>query len=97
MAAGGVERLLNACLNQVAKVLDKADKINNVTALKDLMHRKGLNMRFAWILLCKTKLISSRDIIMIDLLCRVMKKVVNEEIKLKSQISTTNNFLITAS
>jgi hypothetical protein len=34
---------------------------------------------------------------MVDLLCRVMKKVVHEEIKLKSQISTQNNFLITAS
>jgi hypothetical protein len=48
------------------------------------MHRKGLNMRFSWILLTKVKLKFSRDLIMIDILCRTMRKVINEEIKLKA-------------
>jgi hypothetical protein len=77
--------MLDMSLNQVAKILDYSDKINNIAALKDLMHRKGLNMRFGWLLLSKVKLIFSRELIMIDLLCRVMRKVINEEIKLKTQ------------
>ena len=64
--------------------MDFADKIYNISAFKDLMHRKGLNMRFAWLLLCKVKLNFSRDIIMIDLLVRTMRKIVNEEVKLKT-------------
>ena len=69
----------------MAKVLDLSDKINNIAALKDLMHRKGLNMRFCWLLLSKVKLMFSRELIMIDLLCRTMRKVINEEMKLKTQ------------
>jgi hypothetical protein len=74
-------------------------------ALKELMHRKGLNMRFTWILLTKVKLIFARDLIMIDILCRTMRKIVNEETKLKSNSqnlpgtkgfgteNTTNHFI----
>lgn len=50
------------------------------------MHRKGLNMRFLWILLTKVKLKQSRNLIMIAILIRVMRRIVNEEVKIGSAI-----------
>lgn len=47
------------------------------------MHRKGLNMRFAWPLLAKVRYHKSRQLIMVVILLRVMRKIVNEEVKLK--------------
>lgn len=52
-------------------------------ALKDLLHRKGLNMRFAWAVLAKTRHQFSRDLVMTDILIRVIRKIVNEELKIK--------------
>ena len=51
------------------------------------MHRKGLNLRFLWVLLTKVKLKFSRDLIMAAILIRTMRKVINEETKLGSTIS----------
>ena len=55
-------------------------------ALKDLMHLKGLNLRFLWALLTKVKLKMSRDLIMASILLRTMRKIINEEVKLGSCI-----------
>ena len=43
-------------LDQVAKIMESSDRVNNIDALKCLMHRKGLNVRFLWVLLTKVKL-----------------------------------------
>lgn len=41
-------------MEEVAKTLEQNyDRFTNVKALKELMHRHGLNMRFMWILLTK--------------------------------------------
>lgn len=48
------------------------------------MHRKGLNMRFAWLILVKQRFHKTRYLVMIDILMRVMRKIVNEEVKIKS-------------
>ena len=50
------------------------------------MHRKGLNLRFQWILLTKLKSQFNRQLILV----RIMKKIINEEIKLKAQVFTPN-------
>lgn len=73
-------------LEQVAKILDTSDRVSNIDALKDLMHRKGLNLRFMWVLLTKVKLNRSRELIMVAILLRTMRKVVNEEVKIGSSI-----------
>lgn len=36
--------------------MENSDRVNNMDALKTLMHRKGLNLRFLWVLLTKVKL-----------------------------------------
>jgi len=48
----------------------------NVKALKELLHQKGLNLRFLWLLLPKLTLRKARELVMIALMLRVMKKVV---------------------
>lgn len=35
--------------------MDTTDTVYNVQSLKDLFHRKGLNLRFEWILLSKLR------------------------------------------
>lgn len=48
------------------------------------MHRKGLNLRFLWILLTKVKLQFTRDLIMASILVRTMRRIIHEEIKIRS-------------
>ena len=50
------------------------------------MHRKGLNLRFLWVLLVKVKLKHSRDLIKAAILIRTMRKIVSEEVKIGSTI-----------
>jgi hypothetical protein len=65
-------------------VLEKSDKIYNQQAYKELMHRKGLNLTMSWAVLAKLRINQQREIVMIDILVRAMRKIVNEEVKMKS-------------
>ena len=51
-----LESLFSASIDQVAKIVEQSDTIYNVKSLKELMHRKGLNMRFEWIVLAKLRI-----------------------------------------
>lgn len=66
--------------------MELSDRVTNIDTLKSLMHRKGLNLRFLWVLLTKVKLKHSRELIMAAILMRTMRKVVNEEVKIGSCI-----------
>ena len=54
--ANGIDTMFQLSLDHVAKILETSDRISNIDALKSLMHRKGLNLRFMWVLLTKLKL-----------------------------------------
>jgi hypothetical protein len=92
--SSGIEAMLQLSIDSVAKVLDGSDKIQNILAYKELLHRKGLNLRFSWILLARVKLQQSRDIILASILCRTMRRIVNEEAKIRSKqsLKTTKMF-----
>lgn len=64
--------------------MESTDTISNVHSLKELLARKGLNLRFEWLLLTKLKSAFHRELTMVHILVRVIKKVVNEELKLKA-------------
>ena len=83
--SSGIESMFKMSLESVAKVLNNSDLIQNINPLKELLQRKGLNLRFSWILLTKVKLQHSRDLIMASILCRTMRRIVNEEIKIKAR------------
>jgi hypothetical protein len=55
-----------------------------------LLHRKGLNLRFEWLLLSKLKTSFHRELVMMHILLRTIKKIINEEIKLKAQVFAPN-------
>lgn len=54
--SSGIEPMLQLSLDSIARVLDHSDRIHNMHAYKELLHRKGINMRFSWVLLSKVKL-----------------------------------------
>ena len=55
------------------------------------MHRKGLSMRFLWVLLTKVKLKQARELIMAAIIVRTMRRIVNEEVKIGSTIKKSNS------
>lgn len=73
-----------ASIDSVVLTLETSDKYQNTLSFKELMHRKGLNMRFEWFVLAKLRQIPQRELVMCDILLRVMRKIINEEVKLKS-------------
>jgi len=79
-----IEQIFMTTVSQVAKIMDNTDTIFNIQSLKDLLHRKGLNLRFEWLLLLKVKSQWNRELVMIHILLRVLKKIINEEVKLKA-------------
>ena len=83
-----IEALFGASIDQVVKVLEQSDTICNGSSLKELMHRKGLNMRFLWVVLARLRLTQAREMVMTEILMRVMRRIVNEEIKLKCKVDT---------
>lgn len=85
-----IEQIYIQTVHQVAKVLEDSDSIFSIQALKDLLHRKGLNLRFQWLLLAKVKGTFHRELIMIHILVRAMKKIINEEVKIKAQVFAPN-------
>ena len=50
------DTMFQLSLDHVAKIMETSDRVSNIEALKNLMHRKGLNLRFLWVLLTKLKL-----------------------------------------
>lgn len=72
-----IEQIFSSTIEQVAKIIENTDTIQNIQSLKDLLHRKGLNLRFEWILLAKLKSGFHRELVMIHILLRTMKKIIN--------------------
>lgn len=87
---GPLEPVYMQTILMVARVLEDTDSIFSIQALKDLLHRKGLNLRFEWLLLTKVKSTFHRELIMIHILVRTMKKIINEEVKIKAQVFAPN-------
>ena len=81
-----LEQIFVQTVDQVSRIIETTDTIQNIQSLKDLLHRKGLNLRFEWILLSKLQNNQNRELVMIHILLRIMKKIINEEIKLKSHV-----------
>lgn len=50
-----IESMYGVSADQCYKIIEQSDNIYNSHSLKELLHRKGLNMRFLWIILVKLK------------------------------------------
>ena len=54
--SSNIEGLFSASIEQVVKIIEQSDNIYNSRPIKELHHRKGLNMRFLWIVLVKLRI-----------------------------------------
>lgn len=81
-----IESIFSETVCQIAQIIESTDTITNIQSLKELLHRKGLNLRFEWLLLAKLKTPFHRELVMVHILVRTIKKILHEEIKLKSQV-----------
>ena len=69
-----VGRSLEYVINQ----LETTDTVMNFEALKELFHKKGLNMRFEWIVYLKVKNKRAKDLLGADILARCLKRMFND-------------------
>lgn len=88
--SSNIESFFSVSIEQVVKIIEKSDNVYNSQTIKELLHRKGLNMRFLWFILTKLRMNFYRDMIMIEILLRVMRKIINEEVKLKSKVQNAH-------
>ena len=85
----GIEPLLVKSISSVARILNHShEKVLSVPALKELMHRNGLNTRFLWILLTKVTLKKSRSLLMSAIMIRIMKRYVFSKVALRCRVDS---------
>lgn len=66
---------LTRSIDAICTDLKKSDKIASFNCLKDTFHRRGVNMRFAWLVYARVTRKSMREFLGIDLLVRCIKKM----------------------
>lgn len=64
-------------LDLVCVELKKTDKIVNFNVLRNVFHRKGVNMRFAWLVYARVSRKSIKEILGVEILVRCIKKMLN--------------------
>ena len=69
-------RAFSRSLLSVKAELDTRDLVLNSAALKELLHRRGLNLRYLWVLLVLLQTPKARLLVANELLARAVKKVV---------------------
>jgi len=70
---------LNRSIETIIDQLDNTDAIVNFAGLKELFHRKGVNMRFEWIVYIKVKSQRAKTLIGADILARCLKRMLNDK------------------
>ena len=70
---------LSKSIDYVVEYLDKTDTIVNFAGLKELFHRKGLNMRFGWIVFMKLQRQRVKAMLGADILARCVKKAIQDK------------------
>jgi len=70
---------LGKSLDDVFEILEKTDQIFNFRGLKDLFHKKGLNMRFEWIIYLRLKNPRAKILVGSDILARCIKRTMNDK------------------
>ena len=70
---------LNKSIESIIEQLDNTDYISNFAGLKELFHRKGVNMRFEWIVWIKLKTQRAKVMVGADIIARCIKRMLNEK------------------
>ena len=64
-------------INQVCNYLENTDKIHNFNTLKDVFHKKGVNMRFEWVVFAKIRRRDMKERLGVDILVRGLKRLLD--------------------
>lgn len=82
-------------IEQVSSYLDSTDKLYNFNTLKEAFHKRGLNMRFEWIVFAKIRRRDMKDRLGVDILVRTIKRMLNAITSKKlKQIRSSNTMLV---
>ena len=76
-------------IEYVVDYLEKTDTIINFEGLKELFHRKGLNMRFGWIVYMKLQRQRAKALVGADILARNLKRLIDNKTSLKQDYFTS--------
>ena len=68
---------MSKSIDYVVDHLDNTDNVSNHSSLKELFHRKGINMRLEWIVYCRLKRDRMRALVGSDILARCLKQMIN--------------------
>ena len=66
-------------IDSIVDKLENSDVILNFASLKELFHRKGVNMRFEWIVYARLRREKAKVLIGADILARCMKRMLAEK------------------
>ncbi len=66
-------------IDYIVDQLENTDNIINFASLKELFHRKGINMRLEWIVFIKVKNERARALLAADILARCVKKMFDDK------------------
>ena len=86
---------INKSIDQVCDYLGKTDKIQNFNTLKESFHKRGLNMRFEWIVLAKMERKDMKERLGIDILVRTLKQMLDSATSKKLKTMRSNDTLET--
>ena len=74
---------LGHSIKQLCADLEKSDKITSFNCLRDTFHRRGINMRLAWLVYTRLNRKSMKEYIGIDILVRSLKRILNSLVSKK--------------
>lgn len=66
-------------IDSIVDQLENSDAILNFASLKELFHKKGVNMRFEWIVYARLKREKAKVLVGADILTRCMKRMLAEK------------------
>jgi alpha-tubulin suppressor-like RCC1 family protein len=66
-------------IESIIDTLENTDSIINFNSLKELFHRKGVNMRLEWLVYVRLKRERSKVLVGADILARCLKKMISEK------------------
>lgn len=79
-------------IGQVCSYLENTDKIHNFNTLKEVFHKKGVNMRFEWIVFAKIRRRDMKERLGVDILVRTLKRILDSVTSKKlKQLRNSNN------
>ena len=67
-------------VKRIVETLEESDTFFSSKALCQMMHRKGLNLRFLWLVAVQVKRKRVRELVLATLMVKAVGRLINEEV-----------------